>query len=59
MSTAPQIKTALLENLKELHLPTMRACPTIVMAQSSSAMPKCRDGINDRGMSLCIVVSTS
>ena len=26
MSTAPQIKTALLENLKELHLPTMRAC---------------------------------
>jgi len=26
MSTAPQIKTALLQNLKELHLPTMRAC---------------------------------
>src|SRR5271165_2354658 len=26
MSTAPQIKTALLENLKELHLPTMRSC---------------------------------
>ena len=26
MSAAPQIRTALLENLKELHLPTMRAC---------------------------------
>ena len=26
MSTAPQIKTALLENLKELHRPTMRSC---------------------------------
>src|ERR1039457_2100531 len=26
MSATPQIRTALLENLKELHLPTMRAC---------------------------------
>ena len=26
MSAAPQIRTALLENLKQLHLPTMRAC---------------------------------
>jgi DNA replication protein DnaC len=26
MSAAPQIRTALLENLKELHLPAMRAC---------------------------------
>jgi DNA replication protein DnaC len=26
MSAAPQIRTALLENLKALHLPTMRAC---------------------------------
>jgi DNA replication protein DnaC len=26
MSAAPQIRTALLENLKELHLPTMREC---------------------------------
>jgi DNA replication protein DnaC len=26
MSAAPQIRTALLENLKELHLPTMRGC---------------------------------
>jgi len=25
MSAAPQIRTALLENLKELHLPAMRA----------------------------------
>ena len=26
MSAAPQTRTALLENLKELHLPAMRAC---------------------------------
>ena len=26
MSAAPQIRTALMENLKDLHLPTMRAC---------------------------------
>jgi hypothetical protein len=26
MSAAPQIRTALLENLKELHLPAMRDC---------------------------------
>lgn len=26
MSATPQIRTALLENLTELHLPTMRAC---------------------------------
>ena len=26
MSAAPQIRTALTENLKELHLPTMREC---------------------------------
>jgi DNA replication protein DnaC len=26
MSAAPQVRTALLENLKELHLPAMRAC---------------------------------
>ena len=26
MSAAPQIRTALLENLKELHLPAMREC---------------------------------
>jgi hypothetical protein len=26
MSTAPQIRTALLENLRELHLPAMRDC---------------------------------
>ena len=26
MSAAPQIRTALMENLKELHLPAMRAC---------------------------------
>jgi DNA replication protein DnaC len=26
MNTAPQVRTALLENLQELHLPTMRAC---------------------------------
>jgi len=26
MSAAPQIRTALMENLKELHLPAMREC---------------------------------
>ena len=26
MSAAPQIRTALMENLKELHLPAMRDC---------------------------------
>jgi hypothetical protein len=26
MSAAPQIRTALLDNLKELHLPAMREC---------------------------------
>ena len=26
MSAAPQVRTALMENLKELHLPAMREC---------------------------------
>jgi hypothetical protein len=54
MSAAPQVRTALTENLKELHLPAMRECFESAAQQAENLRSGCamRAGMDVWGLSL-------